>query len=54
MDFVDEVANMARREDHHPEITFGYEQAKVSYTTHSAGGVSENDFICAAKVDQLA
>ena len=38
---------------HHPEITFGYNQCRVELTTHAIGGLSENDFIFAAKVDRL-
>ncbi len=51
--FVNAVAWVAHREDHHPDITFGYNQATVVYSTHAIGGLSENDFICAAKIDAL-
>lgn len=51
--FVNAVAWLAHREDHHPDISFGYKTARVSYWTHSVDGLSENDFICAAKVDAL-
>lgn len=51
--FVNAVAWIAHCEDHHPDITFGYNQATISYSTHAIGGLSENDFICAAKVDAL-
>lgn len=51
--FVNAVAWIAHGEDHHPDITFGYNKATVIYSTHSVGGLSENDFICAAKVDAL-
>lgn len=51
--FVNAVAWLAHREDHHPEMTFGYKTCTVRYSTHSVGGLSENDFICAAKVDAL-
>ncbi len=51
--FVNAVAWLAQREDHHPEITFGYKTCTVRYSTHSIGGLSENDFICAAKIDAL-
>jgi 4a-hydroxytetrahydrobiopterin dehydratase len=47
------VAWIAHQEDHHPDITFGYKTARVSYSTHAVGGLSENDFICAAKIDRL-
>ena len=51
--FVNAVAWIAHREDHHPDIAFGYKTCKVTYWTHAIGGLSENDFICAAKVDAL-
>ena len=51
--FVNAVAWIAHDEDHHPDITFGYKAAAITYWTHAIGGLSENDFICAAKVDSL-
>jgi 4a-hydroxytetrahydrobiopterin dehydratase len=51
--FINAVAWIAHQEDHHPDISFGYKTATVSYSTHAVGGLSENDFICAAKVDAL-
>jgi len=51
--FVNAVAYIAHREDHHPDITFGYNKAAISLTTHAVGGLSENDFISAAKIDCL-
>ena len=51
--FVNAVAYIAHREDHHPDISFGYRDATVSWWTHAINGLSENDFICAAKVDRL-
>lgn len=51
--FVNAIAWIAHNEDHHPDITFGYKTAAVTYSTHAIGGLSENDFICAAKVDGL-
>ncbi|HEX5337578.1 MAG TPA: 4a-hydroxytetrahydrobiopterin dehydratase [Gallionella sp.] len=51
--FVNAVAWMAHHEDHHPELTVGYNSCHVEYTTHAMHGLSENDFICAAKVDAL-
>lgn len=51
--FVNAVAWIAHREDHHPEISFGYKTCRVGYSTHSVKGISENDFICAAKVGAL-
>ena len=51
--FVNAVAWISHREDHHPDLTVGYNNCRVEYTTHAIGGLSENDFICAAKVDTL-
>ena len=51
--FVNAVAWVAHNEDHHPDIAFGYKNATITYWTHAIGGLSENDFICAAKVDAL-
>lgn len=53
MAFVNAVAWMTHRADHHPDLTVTYKQCAVRYTTHSVGGLSDNDFICAAKVDAL-
>jgi 4a-hydroxytetrahydrobiopterin dehydratase len=53
MAFANAVACVAHREDHHPVMIIGYRQCEVRYTTHAISGLSENDFICAAKVDQL-
>lgn len=52
--FVNEVARLAQTEDHHPDMTFGYNRCRVVYSTHSVGGLSMNDFICAAKVEALS
>jgi 4a-hydroxytetrahydrobiopterin dehydratase len=54
MAFVNAVAWIAHREDHHPEIAFGFNRCTLRFNTHSVGGISINDFICAAKVDALA
>jgi 4a-hydroxytetrahydrobiopterin dehydratase len=52
--FVNAVAQVAEQQDHHPELTVGYATCRVSWSTHSAGGaLTENDFICAAKVNAL-
>ena len=51
--FVNAVGWISHREDHHPDMTVGYNQCRVAYVTHAIGGLSENDFICAAKVDAL-
>jgi 4a-hydroxytetrahydrobiopterin dehydratase len=51
--FVNAVAWIANREDHHPDLEVGYSSCVVHYTTHAIDGLSENDFICAAKIDAL-
>ena len=53
MSFVNAVAHIANIEDHHPDLSVGYNYCRVTYSTHSIGGLSENDFICAAKIDRL-
>ena len=53
MAFVNATAWISHREDHHPDIVVGYNQCRVSYVTHAVNGLSENDFICAAKLDAL-
>jgi 4a-hydroxytetrahydrobiopterin dehydratase len=53
MAFVNAAAWISHREDHHPDMTVGYNQCRVAYSTHAIGGLSENDFICAAKLDAL-
>ena len=53
MAFVNAVAWVSHREDHHPDMTVGYNKCHVEYTTHAVNGLSENDFICAAKIDTL-
>lgn len=53
MAFVNAVAWIAHSEDHHPDLEVHYSRCKVRYSTHAIGGLSENDFICAAKVDTL-
>ena len=53
MAFVNAVAWIAHREDHHPDIAFGYNRCTLRFNTHSVNGISLNDFICAAKVDSL-
>ena len=50
--FVNAVAWIAHREDHHPDLEVGYDRCRVRYATHDVGGLSENDFILAAKFDQ--
>jgi 4a-hydroxytetrahydrobiopterin dehydratase len=53
MAFVNATAWISHREDHHPDLLVGYNQCKVIYMTHAIGGLSDNDFICAAKLDAL-
>ncbi|ANB03869.1 4a-hydroxytetrahydrobiopterin dehydratase [Ectothiorhodospira sp. BSL-9] len=53
MAFVNAVAWIAHQQDHHPDMAVSYNQCQVDFSTHAIGGLSENDFICAAKVDQL-
>ena len=52
--FVNAVAWIAITEGHHPDLTFSYGYCEVLFTTHAINGLSDNDFICAAKVDRLA
>lgn len=54
MSFVNAVAFVATNEGHHPDATFSYGYCRVRYWTHAIGGLSDNDFICAAKIDALA
>ena len=51
--FVNAIAWLSHRENHHPLLEVSFNQCCVRYTTHAIGGLSENDFICAAKVDAL-
>jgi len=53
MAFVNGLALVSHREDHHPELIVNYNKCEVRYHTHSTGGMTENDFICAAKADAL-
>ena len=53
MAFVNALAWISHREDHHPDLAVGYNKCRVEYMTHAIGGLSENDFICAAKCDAL-
>ena len=51
--FVNKVGEISEKEGHHPEILFGWGYAKISITTHAIEGLSENDFILAAKIDKI-
>ena len=53
MALVNAIAYIAHSENHHPDMNVGYNTLVVSYTTHAIGGLSENDFICAAKINAL-
>jgi 4a-hydroxytetrahydrobiopterin dehydratase len=53
MAFVNAAAWISHREDHHPDMMVGYNECRVSYVTHAIKGLSQNDFICAAKLDAL-
>lgn len=53
MSFVNALAHVANTEDHHPDLNVGYNYCHVRFSTHAVGGLSENDFICAAKIDRL-
>ena len=51
--FVNAIAYIANQEDHHPDLEVSFGKCKVSFSTHDAGGLTENDFICAARVNAL-
>ena len=53
MAFINAMAWIANQEDHHPDFSAGYNYCAVSFTTHSIDGLSENDFICAARINEL-
>jgi len=53
MRFVNRVAELAESEGHHPDIYVSWNRVRLSLTTHSIGGLSDNDFILAAKIDRL-
>ena len=54
MAFVNALAYVAHEQDHHPDLGVHYDRCVVRYSTHDVGGLSDNDFICAAKADALA
>ncbi len=51
--FINKVSQISENEGHHPDIAFGWGYAKIVITTHAIEGLSENDFILAAKIDQI-
>jgi 4a-hydroxytetrahydrobiopterin dehydratase len=53
IEFVNALAWVVHREDHHPDLEVSYKRCRVVFWTHTVGGISENDFICAAKIDAL-
>ena len=53
MSFINAMAWIANRENHHPDFSAGYNYCEVTFTTHAIDGLSENDFICAAKINAL-
>lgn len=54
MAYVNALAFVSHRENHHPDLGVHYNRVEVRYSTHDVGGLSENDFICAAKAELLA
>ena len=53
MIFINSIAVIAEECDHHPDVSFGYNTCEVRYTTHVIDGLSQNDFICAAKIELI-
>ena len=53
LDFVNKIGAVAEEEQHHPNITILYNKVRTTLSTHAIGGLSQNDFIMAAKIDQL-
>ena len=51
MAFANVVAQIDHQQDHHPDMLISYNRCDITYSTHSVGGLSENDFICAAKIN---
>jgi 4a-hydroxytetrahydrobiopterin dehydratase len=54
MTFVNAIAWISHQQGHHPDLAVGYNTCRVEYVTHAIGGLSESDFICAAKIDLLS
>ena len=52
--FVNKIGEISEQEGHHPDISYGWGYAKITITTHAIEGLSENDFILAAKIDQIS
>jgi 4a-hydroxytetrahydrobiopterin dehydratase len=53
MSFTNAIAHIANIEDHHPDLEVGWGYCRVTFSTHAIKGLSENDFICAAKIDRV-
>ena len=53
IDFINKVAGIAEEQDHHPDICVYYNKVRLELSTHKIGGLSENDFIMAAKIDEI-
>lgn len=53
IDFVNHLADICHQQDHHPELKVSYQECQVAFNTHTVNGVTENDFICAAKIDTI-
>ena len=53
LDFINKVGEKSEEESHHPDVSFGWGYANIKITTHAIEGLSENDFILAAKIDQI-
>ena len=51
--FINTIAKIIQAEDHHPDICFGYNQCEIAFMTHSAGGITTYDFICAAHIEKI-
>jgi len=54
MEFVNDVADAANEQDHHPDFYISYNRVQLTLSTHKIGGLSRNDFVLAAKIDRLA
>lgn len=53
MSFINAMAWIVNNEKHHPDVSYGYNYCEVTFMTHAIDGLSENDFICASKIDGL-
>jgi 4a-hydroxytetrahydrobiopterin dehydratase len=53
MEFINAIATIAEEQNHHPDVEFGYNYSIVAFTTHSIGGLSDNDFICAKAIENM-